>query len=134
MPNVDINWWAVAVATLINMGLGSLWYSRAMFGKEWAKLTGRKFEEMSDGVMGFGIAAVGALFQAWVLAHFVQYAGSTSFWKGLVTAFWLWVGFVAFVTATNMAFEGRSWKLWKINAGYVLLVLLVNGGLLAAWR
>jgi len=37
-------------------------------------------------------------------------------------------------TAVNMVFEGRSWHLWKINAGYFLVVLLINGGLLAAWR
>ncbi len=91
-------------------------------------------EDMGGGGMGYGVAAVGALVQAWVLAHFVAYAGSDTFWKGLVTAFWLWLGFVAVVTAVHLVFEGRSWMLWKINAGYFLVVMLINGGLLAAWH
>ena|SRR3990167_8247050 len=134
MPNVDINMWAVLVATVVNMVVGSFWYSKSLFGKEWAKVVGRKLEEMGSGGKGYAVAAVGALIQAYVLAHFVQYAGSTSFWDGMITGAWLWLGFVAVVIAVNMVFECRSWALWKINAGYFLAVLLINGGLLAAWR
>ncbi len=138
MPDVDINWGAVVVAALINMVVGAAWYSRSLFGKEWAKLTGRKLEEMSGGGVGYGVAAAGALVQAWVLAHFVVYSGATTgtspFWKGLVTGFWIWLGFTAIVVAMRVAFEGHSWMLFKINAGYFLVVLLINGGLLAAWR
>ena len=134
MPDVDINIWAVLVAAVVNMVVGAFWYSKSMFGKEWAKVVGRKLEEMGSGGKGYAIAMAGALVQAYVLAHFVQYAGATSFWDGLVTGAWLWLGFVAVVIAVNMVFEGRSWALWKINAGYFLVVLLINGGLLAAWR
>lgn len=134
MPDVDINVWAVLVAAVISMVVGSFWYSKGLFGKEWAKLVGRKLEEMSGGGRGYVAAAVGALVQAYILAHFVQYAGATSVFDGLVTGFWLWLGFVAVVTAVHLVFEGRSWALWKINAGYFLVVLLINGGLLAAWR
>ena len=134
MPSVDITWAAVIVAAIINMAVGAIWYSKSLYGKEWAKLTGRKLEDMSGGGSGYGVAAVGALIQSWILAHFVFYAGSTTFWRGLVTGFWLWVGFVAVVAAVNIVFEGRSWMLWKINSGYFLVVLLINGGLLAAWR
>ena len=134
MPNVDINILAVLVAAVVNMAVGSFWYSKRLFGKEWAKLVGRKLEEMSGGGTGYAVAAIGALIQAYVLAHFVQYAGATSFWEGMITGLWLWLGFVAVVTAVHLVFEGRSWALWKINAGYFLVVLLINGGLLAAWR
>src|SRR5437763_1418970 len=109
MPSVDINYWAVLVAAVINMVVGSIWYSKALFAKEWMKLTGRKTEEMGGGGTGYGVAIIGALIQAWILAHFVTYAGSTTFADGLVTAFWLWLGFVAITTAVNFVFEGRSW-------------------------
>lgn len=134
MPNVDINLLAVLVAALINMAVGMVWYSKDVFGREWAKVSGRKLEDMSGGGMGYGVATVAAIIQSFILAHFVQYAGAGTFWRGLVAGFWLWVGFVATVTAVNLVFEGRSWTLWKINAGYFLVVLLINGGLLAAWR
>lgn len=138
MPDVNINWVAVIVAAAINMGAGALWYSPMVFGKEWMKLIGKKMEDMekmrSQAGPGYGIAAVGALIQAFVLAHFVQYTGATTFWQGLATGFWLWLGFVAVTIALGIIFEGRSWKLWKINAGYFFVVLLITGGLLAAWR
>jgi hypothetical protein len=132
MPNVDINWAAVLVAALINMVTGSLWYSKALFAKPWIKLTGKK--DMEGGGVGYAVAMAGALVQAWIMAHFVVYASSNTFWEGVVTGFWLWLGFVAITTATNIVFEGRPWKLWQINAGYFLVVLLINGGLLAAWH
>lgn len=135
MPSVEINWWAVIVAALINMAIGGIWYSPSVFGKYWAKLTGHKTEGgMSMANLGYAVSIVAALVQAFILVHFVRYAGSTTFWKGLVTGFWLWLAFVAVVMAAMNAFEGRKWDLVRINAGYWLLVLLINGGLLAAWR
>lgn len=133
MPEVEINYLAVLVAAAINMGLGALWYSPALFGKAWAKLTDRKLEDMTGGGMGYGVAAIGALLQAYILAHFVQYAAADTAGEGAVTGFWLWLGFVAVAMAVNAVFEGRSWKLWKINVGYYLVVLLINGALLAIW-
>lgn len=135
MPSVDINWWAVIVAALINMVVGAVWYSPGVFGKYWARLTGHKTEgNMSMANSGYAVSALGALVQAWVLVHFVRFAGSTTFSKGLVTGFFIWLGFVAVVMAAMNAFEGRNWDLVRLNAGYWLLVLLINGGLLAAWR
>jgi hypothetical protein len=52
----------------------------------------------------------------------------------MVTGFWIWLAFVAITMATNYMFESRPWKLWQINTGYFLVVLLINGGLLAAWH
>src|SRR5579862_9434363 len=128
MPGVDINWWAVIVAAAINMAIGAVWYSPALFGKQWAHLLGKKAGDMGDANKGYAITGVGALLQAWILSHFVSYAGDLTFWRGLVTGFWLWVGFVAIIMAGAMVFEGRSWKLWKINAGYYFVVLLITGG------
>lgn len=132
MPNVDINYAAVVLAAVVNMIVGAAWYSPALFGKQWSKLMGRSMEEMrSRAGMGYGITAVAALAQGYILAHFVQYVGSTTASEGAQTGFWLWVGFVAVTMAVNTVFAGSSWKLWRINAGYFLVVLLLNGALLA---
>jgi hypothetical protein len=133
MPSVDINYAAVVVAAIINMAVGALWYSPALFAKEWLKLTGKK-DMKAGGQMGYAVSAVGALIQSWILVHFVEYAGSTTVSEGAITGFWLWLAFVGAVMAGAYVFEGRSWKLWKINAGYFLVVLVINGALLAAWR
>ncbi|MBX4188550.1 DUF1761 domain-containing protein [Candidatus Saccharibacteria bacterium] len=133
MPSVEINWLAVLVAALINMVVGALWYSSAGFVKPWMKLTGHKMGGGSAGP-GYAISAVGALLQAFILVHFVRYAGAITAVRGAEAGFWLWLGFVGVVMATNIVFEGRPWKLWAINAGYFLVVLIINGALLAAWR
>lgn len=133
MLNVDVNWWALLVAAGFNMVLGALWYAPAVFGKTWMKLTGRKMGQGSA-VNGYVITAAGALVQAWILVHFVRYAGALTAVKGAVVGFWLWLAFVATVMAVNIVFEGRPWKLWAINSGYFLVALIVNGAILAAWR
>src|SRR5258708_5870417 len=110
MPSVDIHWLAVIVAAIVNMVVGMVWYGKSMFGKEWARQTGKKMEDMGSGGMGYGFTAVVALVQAYVLAHFVVYAGSTTFVKGLVTGFWLWLAFTGLTMAVGMMFDkGAAW-------------------------
>lgn len=134
MPNVSINYWAVLVAAAINMVVGAIWYSKPLFAKPWAKATGRKMEQMGNGAKGYVFTVGGALVEAWILAHFVRYADSTTVLKGALTGFWLWLAFVAITSAVNTIFAGRPWKLWQIDAGYFLVVLLLQGALLAVWR
>jgi len=134
MPSVHINWIALVVAALINMVIGTIWYSKAGFGKTWAKATGKHPGEMGNGNLGYVLTAAGSLVQAWILVHFVRYGGALSFIRGAEIGFFLWLGFVAITSLVHQVFEGRPWRLWQINAGYFLIVLLINGGLLAAWR
>ncbi len=139
MPSVDINWWAVIVAAVVNMVVGFVWYSPPVFAKQWAKLTGRKMDEMGDGTQGYVLTTVGALLQAFILLHFVRftayfYPTYSNLSVGLMTAAWAWLGFVLVPQLVNSTFEGRSKKLLGINTGYFLVVLLINGVLLASWR
>src|SRR5690348_269538 len=113
MPSVDINYWAVLVAAAVNMAVGAAWYSRSLFGNQWAKALNQKLEDMKKrGNQGIAVSVVTSLITAFILAHFVRYAGSTSFADGLVTGFWLWLGFVGAMLASAYVFEGRSWRAW----------------------
>lgn len=132
-PTVDINWMAIVVATLINMVVGAIWYSKALFAKQWASLTGRKMDEMGDGASSYAITTLGAFVQAYILTHFVAYTGATTALEGATTGFWLWLGFVAITQGVNTVFAGTRKKLLAINTGYFLVVLLINGALLAVW-
>ena len=134
MPNVSINWLALVAAALINMVIGSIWYSKSGFGKPWAKATGRHPGEMANGNLGYALTAAGSLVQAWILVHFVRYAGALDFISGAEAGFFLWLGFTAITSLVHHVFEGRPWRLWQINVAYFLVVLVINGGLLAAWR
>lgn len=130
----DLNYWAILVAALVNMVVGAVWYSPVLFGKTWAKALGKKVGDMGDPMTGYSVSTVGALVQAFILANLVRDLGLTNTGDGLWLGFGVWLGFLAVVMAGETVFAGRSWKLWKVNASYYLIVLLANGALLAAWR
>jgi hypothetical protein len=139
MPTVDINWLAIVAAVIVNMVIGFVWYSPALFAKPWAKLTGRKMNEMGDGAQGYILTTVGAFFQAFILLHFVTYAAYfypdySAASVGMLTAFWAWLAFVAVPQGVNTVFAGTRKKLLAINTGYFLVVLLINGVLLSVWK
>lgn len=135
MPSVDVNWVAVVVAAIVNMVVGAVWYSKPVFAKQWAALVGRKMNDVQKNAgQGYAILAASALVQAWILSYFVQYSQANTAYKGAVVGFWLWVGFVAITQGLNTVFAGSRKKLWAINTGYFLVVLLINGALLAAWH
>jgi len=134
MLSWDVSWWAVIAAAAIYMFLGAAWYSPAAFGKKWAKLSGRKIEDMNGGNQGMAIMVVAALVQAFLLANLVRDVGAISMSDGLLLGLVLWLGFVAATSLGDVLFGGRSWKLWQLNNGYYLIVLLINGWLLAVWK
>jgi len=139
MPSIDVNWWAVIAAVAVNMVVGAVWYSPALFAKDWAKLTGRKMNEMGDGTKGYILTTIGAFFQAFILLHFVTYAHYfyptySDASVGIMTAAWAWIGFVAVPQGVNMVFANTRKKLFAINTGYFLVVLLINGVILASWH
>lgn len=134
MPSVDVDLVAVVVAALVNMVVGAVWYSPAMFAKQWSKLAGVKAADMGkDASSAYAITTAGALVQAWILTHFVQWAGATTVSEGAIVGFMLWLGFVAITQGVNTVFAGTRKKLWAINTGYFLVVLVVTGALLAVW-
>lgn len=134
MIQVTINIWAVVVAAAANMAIGAAWYSNFLFGKSWQKLAKVELKEMRrEAGKKYGIVAVGSLVMAYVLAHFVQYAGAVNAIDGAKTGFWLWFGIVAPVMGATYLFENRRKKLFLINAGYPLVSLIIMAAILAVW-
>lgn len=130
MLSTDLNWLAVIAAAVIYMFLGSIWYSKSGFGKQWSKLSGSKMEGSNSSMALLGVAS---LVQAFVLANLVRDVGSTTMSNGLLLGLMLWAGFVAATSLGDYIFGGRPWQLWQINTGYFLIVLLINGWLLSVW-
>lgn len=134
MIQVTINIWAILVAALVNLAIGAIWYSPFLFGKNWQKLARVDDKQMQhEKGKKYGLMAVGSLVGAYVVAHFIQYAGAVTALDGAKTGFWLWLGLVATFTGASYIFEGRRKKLLLINIGYPLLSLLIIGAILAIW-
>lgn len=131
---MHINYLAVVVAAIINMGIGALWYSSLLFAKPWVKATGKSMEDMRGAGTGYALTAVGSLVMALLLAYFITQVDSGTFLGGAKIGLLMWVGFVVPTHAANYVFEGRPLNLYAINVGYFLVSLMAMGGLIAAWH
>jgi hypothetical protein len=132
MPVADINYAAVLVAGLLSIVVGMVWYG-PLFAKVWMKEVGLKEKDARSPGAGYAIAMVSSLVQAYVLAHFVDYTGATTWVDGAVTGLWIWAGFVASAFAVNYTFAKRSLRLWQIDTGYFSALLVAQAVLLAVW-
>ena len=135
MPQVDVNLMVVLVAAIAAMVIGSLWYSPLLFVKEWSKLAKLDSKDKQNSpAKAMTIAAVMALITAYVLAHIIAYSGATTLTEGLVTGFWVWLGFFFTTAVMQGAFETKPMKLTAITVGNSLVTMLVMGSILASWR
>lgn len=134
----EINYWAVLLATLSTMLVGSIWYSPKVFGTRWAKLAGVDMNRPgASAVVPIIVTVFVSFASAWVLAgasaiawHF--YNGSF-FWASVVTGVLLWAGFTAARFITHDAFEGRPSSLTTLNIAHELVTVLVMAVLIGVW-
>ena len=143
---IPINWWAIIVTAIISFARGNLWYG-PLFGRAWLKLSMNMTMEEAKAnmtpeikkkmVRSMILVVVGAIITNFILLHNITF-GSTylnisGVAAGLQAGFWNWLGFVAPVTLGAVLWENKPWKYWFILAGYYLVVLLINGVILAMW-
>lgn len=138
---VPINYVAVLVAALAQMALGMMWYG-PVFGKQWMAMMGFSKDSMKSMAMtpikAMIIGFIVALIMSYVLAHSIVFASTylqiTGISAGLQGGFWNWLGFIAPVTIGAVLWEGKSWKLWFLNAAYWLVALCMMGAIIALLR
>ncbi len=126
----EINIWAVLLATLSSMVVGSVWYTPRVFGNYWMRVARvTPSGEARDAVKPILLTLLVSLVSAWVLAG--SAAISQHFYGGnflantLVTALILWAGFTAARFITHDAFEGRPAGLTALNCAHEFVTLMV---------
>lgn len=133
--DVDINWLAVILATLSSMVVGSIWYAKPVFGKEWMKLVGMTDEKANKGAAkAILVTLVVSFITAFVLAHVIflshEYFNNSYLQDAVSTAFWLWLGLTAARFITHDAFEGRPTRLTVMNVAHEFVTLIVMGSII----
>lgn len=136
---IEVNYLAVLLAGVATMALGFLWYSPILLGTIWMKEKGFTSESIKNAQkdMGklYGLSFVVSLFTAYVLSHVMTMSENffhyPMFSTGLISAFWMWIGFVMPVQLTSTIFGNKNWKLLGIDTGYQLVSLLIMGVVLA---
>lgn len=134
----SINYWAVILATVSSMVVGSIWYATPVFGRYWMKAVGHDDESMKKGAaFPLVITVIVSFITAWVLAgaSFISwkfYDGSFLA-SALLTAVILWLGFTAARMVTHDAFDRRPWGLTILNIVHELVTLVIMALIIGVW-
>jgi hypothetical protein len=127
-----MNWVAIIVAMVVNMVLGSLWFSPVLFQKRWMAL--RVGGPMSGNAspLLYVITAVGALVSALTLDWIIGLAGANTLAGGAIIGLYCALGFVAPAILSDHLFNERPSMLYVIVAGYPIVGLLIMGAIIGA--
>jgi hypothetical protein len=139
MAFAGMNYVAIFIAAVAGWLTGAVWYN--IFGNVWLAALGRTREDLNAkrGTPAFywpfvlALAACGVM--AWMLAGVIGHLGpgQVTLRNGLISAAFLWFGFVLTTMTVNNAFGGRKWALTVIDGGHWLAVLLVMGAIIGAF-
>lgn len=135
MTFAGMNYLAIVVAAIMGFAFGGLYYN--VLSKHWLAaigLTKAKINKNSSSAP-FIIAFVANLVMAWVLAGVVGHLGpgQVTVRNGIISAVFIWVGFIATTIAVNNAFGLRKPMLTAIDTGHWLGVLLIMGAIIGAF-
>jgi hypothetical protein len=133
-----LDYMAVIVAAVVSFLFGGVWYNA--FSKQWMEALGRTPEMMSKdrGAVGlYVVAFVAQLIMAWMLAGILLHMTSgglpTTIRTGLISAAFLWFGFVITTMVVNYSFQGARPLLAVLDGAHWLGVLLIQGAILGWW-
>ena len=139
MMQITVNYWAVLVAAIASMVMGSIWHG-PLFGKKYMQAMGmdswseeKKAEMKKCMTKAYIWQFIASLVMIYVLACFMSLTDQMSVMGGLTVAFWAWIGFVVPLKLSEALWGGKMILFW-IGIGNMLLTLLVAGAIVGAWQ
>ena len=126
--DVQINMWAVVLATVASIAVGMVWYMPKVFGNAWMKMAKIKPESGSM-AWSMGSVLVSSAVMAYVLAHVTYLAhsffGNSFMQDALNTGFWMWLGFQGLRFFMHDQFNQRRKKESAIHIANDLVTIMV---------
>ncbi|TMC45359.1 MAG: DUF1761 domain-containing protein [Chloroflexi bacterium] len=133
--NFGVNYIAVVLAAVVALVIGFIWYSPRVFGTRWMAYLGTTQAQLGNpGPTGMAVGVVASLINAWVLAVLSLNLGGKTLTDGIMLGVLAWLGFMATITAAQISFEKKPWGLWVLNNAHNLLVQVIMGAIVTAWR
>src|SRR4051794_26356324 len=135
-----INYLAIFVAAVAAWVLGAIWYTA--LSRPWLAAQGRSPDDFkAQGAALKGTAAfyapfvasfIGEIVMGWVLAGLLGHLGpgQVTVSNGVISALFVWLGFVAPVVIVNNMYAMRKAALSVIDAGHWLAVLVLIGAII----
>ena len=136
METMYINHWAVIVSAAVNLVVGGIWYSPALFYNAWKKenrLTDEMIKQKAKPALTYTLAFVFSLIISYNMAFFLADEGTDWLW-GLTAGFLAGFGWATLIFAIVAMFEFRSWRYILINGGYITVYFTLIGFILGIWR
>ena len=127
-----LNYLAVLAAAVASFAFGALWYG--LLGKPWMAALGKTKDELmgpegKPPVAQMLKSLIAALIMAWVLAGLIGHLGPgrVTPLNGIISAGFVWLGFVATTLTVNHGYQRAKTALTLIDGGHWLGVLLIQG-------
>jgi hypothetical protein len=143
MSFAGLNFVAILVAAVAGWLAGAVWYT--VLSRPWVSAQGKtpqEFRRQGEKLKGtlasylpFVVAFVAELLMAWMLAGVLGHLGpgQVTIRNGVISAAFLWFGFVLTTVAVNNMFAMRKPLLTVIDAAHWLVVLLLMGAVIGAF-
>ena len=131
MSFAGVNYFAIVVAAIVAWLFGGAYYTA--LGKPWMKAARLDPESVTMKAGPFIVSFVAELIMAWMLAGLLGHLGVFTLSSGVVTALFVWFGFIATTIAVNERYQGFGWGLTFINAGHWLGVAILMGAIIGWW-
>lgn len=135
MTFTGINYLAVIIAGVAGWLAGAIYYG--VLGKSWVAAHGKTMEAFKaeqsaqkgtlHAWLPFALALLAEWVMAYVLAGLVGHMGAVTIRSAVISALFVWAGFILTTQLVNNAFAGSRYALTVINAGHWLIVIVVMG-------
>jgi Protein of unknown function (DUF1761) len=136
MAFAGINYLAVLIAAVAGFAFGAAYYMT--LSRPWLAAIGKTKEELAAAGKGspvpFIVSIVALAIMAWTLAGIMGHlgAGQVTPKNGIISALFVWLGFVITTQSVNYAFGQRKPMLTVIDGIHWLGVLVIQGAIIGA--
>ena len=131
MAFAGINHLAVIIAAVVGWLASAGWYMS--LGRIYQAGLGKTAEECAaemkkpSTLLPFLYAFIADVVMAWMLAGVLGHLGQVTLKNGVITAAFIWFGFILTTMVVNFNFSGRDKRVLLIDVGNWLIVLVVMG-------
>ena len=133
----QVNWIAILVATIAYFIVGAIWYSKALFGVQWAKLVGMDMNDPNKGkgmgkmlITTFLLILISCIGIALLVNRIDLVYLPSAIKLGCLTG----IGFATTAVAISFIYESRPTGIYFTDCGYHLLGHIIAAIILVLWR
>ena len=134
-----LNAWMLPVAAVASFIFGGMWYG--VLSKQWMAAAGLTADDIksrrSNVAHPFVVTLLCQLLMAWMLAgvilHLSKGGPPATAMNGVITAAFLWLGFIVTTQIVNHQFQMQKAALTAIDSLHWLGVMLIQGAILGAY-